>query len=121
MISPQLSFLAAREHARDLREAAARSTVPDLGLSSLRGVTLRRASPGDAGRLQLLADLDCAEVPSGALLVAEVDGHLLAALPLDGATPIADPFARSAELLELLRLRAAQLGNSYRRRWRRPA
>jgi hypothetical protein len=42
-------------------------------------------------------------------LVAEVDGRLRAALPLDGSTPIADPFFRGAELVDLLRLRAAQL------------
>jgi hypothetical protein len=120
MISSHLSFLAAREHVRDLREAAARSNVIDAGPSRPRGVTLRDASPADVDRLQLLADLDSAEVPRGALLVAEVDGHLLAALPLNGAAAVADPFARSAELLELLRLRAAQLGHTCRRRsWRR--
>ena len=72
-------------------------------------VTLRYASAADAERLQLLAELDTASAPSGPMLVAEVDGRLRAALPLDGGTSIADPSHRGAELLELLRIRAAQL------------
>lgn len=72
-------------------------------------VTLRLAVPADARRLQTLAQLDSARVPSAAILIAEVDGRLRAALPLDGGAPIADPFRRSADLVELLRTRAAQL------------
>jgi hypothetical protein len=41
--------------------------------------------------------------------VAEVDGRLRAALPLDGGSPLADPFHRGSDLIELLRLRAGQL------------
>ena len=72
-------------------------------------VTLRLAVPDDARRLRTLAQLDSARVPSGPMLIAEVDGRLRAALPLDGGAPIADPFRRSADLVELLRTRAAQL------------
>ena len=32
----------------------------------------------------------------------------MAALPLDGGEPIADPFHHTAEIVDLLRLRAAQ-------------
>jgi hypothetical protein len=79
-------------------------------------VTLRLADDGDARRLRILAQLDSAPVPSGPMLIAEVDGRLRAALPLDGGEPIADPFRRSADLIELLRARAAQLGGPERRR-----
>jgi hypothetical protein len=72
-------------------------------------VTLRPASAADAGALIVLAELDSAEAPSGSVLVAEVDGRVRAALPLNGARAIADPFHRSTELVELLRMRAAQL------------
>jgi hypothetical protein len=72
-------------------------------------VTLRLATADDAGRVRTLAQLDSAPVPSGPLLIAEIDGRLLAALPLDGSAPIADPFHRSAGVLQLLRLRAEQL------------
>jgi hypothetical protein len=90
-------------------------------------VTLRLATPDDAGRLRTLAQLDSAQVPSGPVLIAEIDGRLLAALPLEGGAPIADPFRRSAGVIQLLRMRAAQLdggSRSSRRsvlvpRWRR--
>jgi hypothetical protein len=90
-------------------------------------VTLRLATVDDARRVRTLAQLDSAEVPSGSVLIAEVDGRLLAALPLDGGAPIADPFRRSAGVVQLLRIRAVQLGvrgGSSRRarprpRWRR--
>ena len=83
-------------------------------------VTLRIADASDARRLRILAQLDSAPVPSGPMLIAEVDGHLRAALPLDGGEPIADPFRRSADLVELLRTRMAQLTGSERRRRRGP-
>jgi len=104
-----LNFFAAREHARDLREAAARARA---GQSPVTRVTLRRGAAADRERLEMLAELDSAEPPLGPVLVAEVDGRLRAALPLDGGAAIADPFHRGAELLELLRLRAAQLSRS---------
>lgn len=72
-------------------------------------VTLRYAAAGDADRLRQLAELDSAPALCGSALVAEIDGRIRAALPLDGGAPIADPFHRGAELVELLRLRATQL------------
>jgi hypothetical protein len=41
--------------------------------------------------------------------VAEVSGSIVAALPLAGGKPLADPFRPTAHLLPLLRLRADQL------------
>ena len=82
-------------------------------------VTLRLADDGDARRLRILAQLDSARFPSGPTLIAEVDGRLRAALPLYGGAPIADPFRRSADLIELLTARAEQLAGAERRRWRR--
>jgi hypothetical protein len=82
-------------------------------------VRLRLATSDDAGRLRTLAQLDSAQVPSGPVLIAEIDGRLLAALPLEGGAPIADPFRRSAGVVQLLRMRAAQLDGG-RRRSRRP-
>jgi hypothetical protein len=43
------------------------------------------------------------------LLVAELEGEVLAALPLDGDHPLADPFRPTASLVEMLELRATQL------------
>jgi hypothetical protein len=103
-----LNFVAARERNRDLLRAAKRTRI-DTGETPVTRVTLRYASAADAARLRELAELDSAPAPSGPALVAEVDGRLRAALPLDGGAPIADPFHRGAELVALLRMRAGQL------------
>lgn len=72
-------------------------------------VVLRLATEADAERIRTLAELDSARVPAGEVLIAEVDGRLQAALPLDGGNPIADPFRRTAGLVTVLRVRADQL------------
>jgi hypothetical protein len=110
MFPGYLSQLAAREHTLDLRAAARRRAWVDAGATPVTRVTLRYGADADAERLRALAELDSRTVPDGPVLVAEVDGRLRAALPLDGSGPIADPFHRGAELLELLALRATQLG-----------
>jgi hypothetical protein len=109
MTSP-LNLVHARENHRRLRIAAERARVESAGATPVSRVTLRYSAAADADRLRHLAELDSADVPSGSALVAEIDGRIRAALPLDGSAPIADPFNRGAELIELLRLRAAQLG-----------
>lgn len=109
MFSGSMNFLAAREHARELRAAAETARFSDARETPVTRVTLRYASAADAPQLAHLAQLDSSAAPCGATLVAEVDGRLLAALPLDGASPIADPFHRGVELIELLRMRARQL------------
>jgi hypothetical protein len=72
-------------------------------------VTVRHAHLGDEAAIARLAALDSARTPAGPMLVAESDARILAALPLGGGRPIADPFVPTAELLALLELRAAQL------------
>jgi hypothetical protein len=109
VFSGSLNFMATREQARDLRRRAAGQSRVDTGETPVTRVTLRYASAADADKLRHLAALDSADAPAGAALVAEVDGRLRAALPLDGGSPIADPFHRGVELVELLRVRAAQL------------
>jgi hypothetical protein len=56
-----------------------------------------------------LAALDSALPLRGPALVADRDGRLLAALSLDDGRAVADPFERTAEAVELLRLRARQI------------
>jgi hypothetical protein len=82
-------------------------------------VTVRFASRRDAEAIERLAELDSRSVPSGATLVAEVGGEILAALPLRGGTALADPFRPTAEVLRLLELREAQLRGRARSRRRR--
>lgn len=77
------------------------------------GVTIYCSHADEA--IERLAELDSARTPSGPLLVAAIDGRLLAALPVAGGRAIADPFARTAELVALLELRVAQLNRRHRR------
>lgn len=109
MFTGSLNLLMARERTRELRDAAARAHSGSTGHTPVTRITLRYAVAADSPRLRELAALDCARPPAGRALVAEVDGWLRAALPLDGGAPIADPFHRGLELVELLRLRAGQL------------
>ena len=75
------------------------------------GCTLRYAHARDREAIIRLAQLDSRPEPTGTLLVAESEAGIVAALPLEGGDEIADPFVRTAELLEVLRLRAAQLSS----------
>ena len=72
-------------------------------------VTVRMGGDCDAPTLTRLAALDSAPVPRGPTLVAEIDGEAVAALPIAGGPPVADPFRRTSAAIELLELRAAQI------------
>jgi hypothetical protein len=75
-------------------------------------LVIRVAWPADDAALARLAQVDGhRELDSAQLLVAEVEGEVLAALPLDGGEAIANPFRPTAALVEMLKLRAAQLRN----------
>jgi hypothetical protein len=73
-------------------------------------IMIRASEATDAGELLRLAALDSAEPIDGPALVAEVDGLLRAALPLEGGRAIADPFAESAHVVELLTAHAHAVG-----------
>jgi len=78
-------------------------------------VALRLCSVHDDAALERLALLEGRPVPRGRFVLAEVDGELVAALPLRGGQPLTDPFRPTAHLLPLLRMRAAQLDDQPRR------
>jgi hypothetical protein len=82
-------------------------------------LVLRRAAAEDELSLARLARLDSAPQPSGPMLVAEIDGKILAAVPFDGGRAIADPFAPTADLVDLLQARV-ELISPQRARLRRP-
>ena len=109
-------------------------TTHKIHSAPLQGdVTVRLAIEADARALRRLAALDSSPPPAGPTVVAEVDGELVAAVPVDGGPAIADPFLRTAALIQMLELRASQLrarigfaaenGHRARRRFRavRPA
>jgi hypothetical protein len=77
-------------------------------------LTIRLARPDDAPALEALAELDSQRAPRGAVLVADVDGALWAAVSLDDHHAVADPFRLSGELVFLLHERARQLRRSQR-------
>ncbi len=106
----RLDLMFGRERGRDLSREATRARVGRTAAATpVTRVTLRYAAAADAQGLRNLAELDSALPPALPALVAEIDGRIRAALPLDGGAPIADPFHRGAELLDLLRLRATHL------------
>jgi hypothetical protein len=58
--------------------------------------TLRYAHAGDREAIVRLAQLDSQREPSAPLLVAESEGRIIAALPLEAGDAIANPFVRTA-------------------------
>ncbi len=77
----------------------------------LNNINIRCATASDASALRRLAALDDAppSAVTGDVMIAEIDGEAVAAVA-GGHRAIADPFRRTAEIVELLRMRAAQLG-----------
>jgi hypothetical protein len=84
------------------RSPAPEARAADWGLP----VTLRLATADDGAALARLAQLDSRQLPAGPLLVAERGGRIEAALSLARGESLADPFRRTAELVELLRCHA---------------
>ena len=72
-------------------------------MSPSTSLTIRSAHAADAAPLARLAALDSSDVPNGELLIAELDGRLVAALSIDTGAVIADPFEHTAAIVESLR------------------
>ena len=69
-------------------------------------LTIRHTLDSDRPALAKLAALDSQETPRGDALLAFAGESLVAALPLDGGAPVADPFRHTADIVELLHLHA---------------
>jgi hypothetical protein len=67
-------------------------------------ITIRQATSTDAFALRRLAALDDAPALRGDVLVAEHAGEVRAALSLENGRSIANPFAPTAKLIDLLRV-----------------
>jgi hypothetical protein len=72
-------------------------------------ILIREASKADDNALRMLSQRDSARPPAQPLLVAERGGELRAAISLADGAVVADPFERTADLVELLEARAAHL------------
>lgn len=69
-------------------------------------ITIRAARPEDMTELARVAARDTHELPGGKLLVAKVGPDVRAAISLESGAIIADPFHRTAELVQMLKIRA---------------
>ena len=75
-------------------------------LTTRPSVLIRNARGSDLPALTDLAELDSAPALSGPVLVAELEGRIVAARAIDGGGTVADPFVPTAGLVELLELHA---------------
>jgi hypothetical protein len=97
--------IAAAERFRRQRDSRRPHSEPD----TYRAVTVRLARGRDASELRRLAQRDGRRELRAPVLVAEVEGRMLAARSLADGRAVADPFRPTAHLAELLALRAAHL------------
>jgi hypothetical protein len=72
-------------------------------------LVMRIARADESAVVRRLAQLDDAPTPSGEILLALVDDEPVAALSLADGRVVANPFVRTAGLVALLRMRAAQI------------
>lgn len=72
-------------------------------------VLIRRAGAADAPAIERLSALDEQELPCGERLIALLGGRPVAAVDVRSGATVADPFAPTAGIVELLGLRAAQV------------
>jgi hypothetical protein len=116
---PQLNLALSNLRHQELLDAAARDRS---GMRRLRrrrregapairwqGLTLRLATSADGSALARLADLEQTAQPAEPVLLGEVMQRTVAALSLSDGRVVADPFTPTAELIELMRLRARQI------------
>lgn len=89
-----------------------RSRVPAALASAVGGrgeIVIRRARPADGVALHRLEQLAERVLTRGAVLIAEADGEIVAAAPLEGGAVVSDPFVVSGDVIELLAVRARQI------------
>ena len=71
-------------------------------------ITITHSTEADVPSVRRLAALDDRRPPHGPALLAYVDGELRAAVGLLDGQAVADPFHRTADIMDLLRLQARQ-------------
>jgi|SRR4051794_41821884 hypothetical protein len=111
MLDVGLRNMMANDRYEELRRAAFRPAVLEDPAPRIEApdIELRLCKASDDPALERLAELAGQPVPFGRLVVALVDGTLVAATPVAGGCALRDPFVRTVHLLPLLELRAAQL------------
>jgi hypothetical protein len=77
-------------------------------------VLVRRARAADSARIRTLAMLDDRRLSDGPYLVAEIAGEAIAAMSMSSGQIVSDPFRRTRDAEDLLRLRAGQIAQRER-------
>jgi hypothetical protein len=116
MIHPEFTKILAAEHVEQLRQDARVGPATPRPVADTSDVELRLCRIADDPQLERLAELAERPLPHGRLVIAATGGQIVAALPLAGGPALRDPFARTAHLMPLLELRAAQLRDPEPRR-----
>lgn len=75
-------------------------------------VVVRLATPADDAAIQRVASLDGRKAPAGRVLVAEVDGEVIAALSVAGRQAVADPFRWTSDVVALMEMCAEQVATA---------
>ncbi|MGH2987708.1 MAG: hypothetical protein ACRDLO_13620 [Solirubrobacterales bacterium] len=86
-----------------------KGSIHTFGPPAISPVVIREATEADRPALTRVAERDSSAALAGEVLVAESGGEIRAAIEVDGALAVADPFQPTAELLDLLRARASQI------------
>lgn len=106
---PEIQRLMVEQRLETLRRDA-RHTLPAAPVrADISRIALRLCRVGDEAELARLAALEGVEVPAGRFVLADVNGHLVAALAIASGEFLADPFVATTDLRRLLELRASQL------------
>ncbi len=110
MFHPEFMKILAADHLDQLRrDARIMRGLPQRRAVDTYDVELRLCRVADDPDLDRLAELAERPLPHGRLVLAVTRGQIVAALPLAGGPALRDPFAKTAHLMPLLELRAAQL------------
>lgn len=96
-----------REFLRNLALAPAKATPGSRG--ELPDVVIRPAAASDTRALVRLAEASERRLPSGLVLVAEVETRVVAALPMDDRYVLSDLLRPTSDVVQLLMLRSEQL------------
>jgi hypothetical protein len=91
-----------------LTKRSTTGVIPRKEIDLSEPITITHSADADVPSVWRLAALDDRRPPHGPALLAYVNGELRAAVGLLDGHAVADPFHRTAEILELLRLQARQ-------------
>jgi hypothetical protein len=96
-----------RSFVRRLALGPAKAAERDDG--AVPGIVIRPAAAADRAAVARLAEVSERRVPSGLVLVAEVETQLVAAVAVDEGKMLADLWRPTGDVVQLLELRSAQL------------